>query len=57
MKGLPLKLFCAIAFLLLFQSLYLLSVEADSTGKIVFTSTRDGNREIYVMNPDGRAIK
>ena len=53
MKSLPLKLFCAIAFLVLFQSLYLVSVEAAPTGKIVFTSTRDGNREIYVMNPDG----
>ena len=24
-----------------------------SNGKIAFTSDRDGNREIYVMNPDG----
>lgn len=24
-----------------------------NNGKIAFTSTRDGNREIYVMNPDG----
>lgn len=24
-----------------------------STAKIAFTSTRDGNRESYLMNPDG----
>src|SRR6267378_4222737 len=24
-----------------------------ANGKIAFTSDRDGNREIYVMNPDG----
>ena len=24
-------------------------------GKIVFTSNRDGNEEIYLMNPDGTA--
>ena len=53
MKHLPLKLFCAITFVLLSQNLCLVSVKADSTGKIVFTSTRDGNREIYVMNSDG----
>ncbi|MCE2415601.1 PD40 domain-containing protein [Candidatus Poribacteria bacterium] len=27
--------------------------EAPTTSKILFTSTRDGNREIYTMNPDG----
>ena len=26
-----------------------------SRGKIVFTSNRDGNEEIYLMNPDGTA--
>ena len=53
MKHLSLKLLCAIAFVLLSQNLCLVSVKAASTGKIVFTSTRDGNREIYVMNSDG----
>ena len=27
--------------------------KAPTTPKILFTSTRDGNREIYMMNPDG----
>jgi Tol biopolymer transport system component len=27
--------------------------EAPTTPKILFTSTRDGNREVYIMNPDG----
>ncbi len=27
--------------------------EGEGEGKIVFESTRDGNREIYVMNADG----
>ncbi len=27
--------------------------EAPKTPKILFMSTRDGNREIYIMNPDG----
>lgn len=27
--------------------------KAPATGKIVFTSSRDNNREIYIMNPDG----
>ena len=29
--------------------------KAPATPKIVFTSTRDGNSEIYIMNPDGSA--
>ena len=27
--------------------------KAPTTPKILFTSTRDGNREVYIMNPDG----
>ena len=30
-----------------------LFAQAPTTPKILFTSTRDGNREIYTMNPDG----
>ena len=30
-----------------------LCAKAPTTPKILFTSTRDGNREIYTMNPDG----
>ena len=45
-------LFCCISFLL-FDSSLTTSAKAPSTAKIVFTSNRDGNSEIYVMNPDG----
>lgn len=30
-----------------------LFAQAPTTPKILFTSTRDGNREVYIMNPDG----
>ena len=45
-------LFCCISFLL-FDSSLTTSAKAPSTAKIAFTSNRDGNSEIYVMNPDG----
>ena len=45
-------LFCCISFLL-FNSGTPTWAKAPSTAKIVFTSNRDGNSEIYVMNPDG----
>lgn len=45
-------LFCCISFLL-FNGGVTTSAKAPSTAKIVFTSNRDGNGEIYVMNPDG----
>ena len=44
----------AIAILLVLNlSVSLLFAKAPTTPKILFTSTRDGNREIYSMNPDG----
>ena len=43
----------AISMLLLFGSISVVWAKAPTTGKIVFTSTRDGNSEIYIMNPDG----
>ena len=44
--------YVTIALLLLNSGLTAWS-EAPSTAKIVFMSKRDGNAEIYVMNPDG----
>ena len=38
---------------LLYVSVCSVFAEAPATPKIVFTSSRDGNAEIYVMNPDG----
>ncbi len=34
-------------------SVHLLFAKAPTTEKILFTSTRDGNYEVYSMNPDG----
>ena len=34
-------------------SLFPVFAKAPTTPKIVFTSTRDGNRDVYIMNPDG----
>ena len=47
------RIFCV--FNLLFWSIEVspLSAKAPTTAKIAFTSTRNGNSEIYVMNPDG----
>lgn len=44
----------AISILFVYNaSNFPLFAEAPTTPKILFTSARDGNREIYIMNPDG----
>lgn len=43
----------AISVLILFSSVSTLWAKAPTTPKIVFTSYRDDNDEIYIMNPDG----
>ena len=47
-----LTLFCCIS-LLLFNGVVSVIAEAPKTAKIVFTSTRDGDANIYIMNADG----
>ena len=48
------KLICyAFSTLVVFGLSSTMSSAAPETAKIVFTSTRDGNSEIYIMNPDG----
>ena len=46
------SIFCMLSLIL---SVNVCSVSAKTplTPKILFTSSRDGNREIYSMNPDG----
>lgn len=44
---------CTIGTFLLFGRISAVCAKAPTSGKIVFTSTRDGNSEIYIMNPDG----
>ncbi len=44
--------FCQLS-LLLCVNIFTSFAKAPTTPKILFTSVRDGNREIYIMNPDG----
>ena len=43
----------AISALLVFSSSFVVWAKAPERAKVVFMSKRDGNAEIYVMNPDG----
>ena len=44
---------CMLSVVTLCASIGPVSAKAPDTAKIVFASFRDGNREIYLMNPDG----
>ena len=46
-------LFWSLAFILSSAQVNTVFARAPVTAKIVFASTRDGNSEIYIMNPDG----
>lgn len=46
-------LFCCLNLIFTFIYAGLVRAQAPKTAKIAFTSTRDGNPEIYIMNPDG----
>ena len=46
-------IFCALGLVLLSTSVPNGWAKPPKTAKIVFTSTRDGNKEIYTMNPNG----
>ena len=46
-------IFCMIILQLMCVQVCRVFAEAPKTPKILFTSTRDGNREVYMMNPDG----
>ena len=48
-----LSLFLGLSLILLCAVMCPVLANAPATAKIVFTSTRDGNAEIYMMNPDG----
>ena len=53
MKTTQLLVFAISVLFLLNGSVCPLFAQAPTTPKILFTSARDGNREIYIMNPDG----
>ena len=46
-------LFILILLILICGGVHRVFGKAPTTPKILFTSTRDGNREVYMMNPDG----
>ena len=46
-------IFCLPLLVLMFGDVCQIFAETPTTPKILFTSSRDGNREIYMMNPDG----
>ncbi len=47
--------FFSLNLILIFTSVDSIFANAPKTEKIAFTSDRDGNNEIYIMNPDGTA--
>ena len=47
------SIFCIILLTLMCGTVSPLFAKVPTTPKILFTSTRDGNREVYMMNPDG----
>ncbi len=53
MKIIRLLAFVTAVLLVLNVNVCPLFAKAPTTPKILFTSARDGNREVYIMNPDG----
>ena len=53
MKTTQLSVFTISVLLVLNANVCLLFAKAPTTPKILFTSTRDGNRDVFIMNPDG----
>ena len=51
MKLMP--IFCLLSLMVLCANVCPVFAKAPTTPKILFTSTRDGNREVYIVNPDG----
>ena len=47
------RIFFAFSLLILWTEGFVVLAKAPDTAKIAFVSNRDGNREIYIMNPDG----
>lgn len=53
MKGIRFFLLCSFILMVLCVDVHLVSAQAPGVAKIAFASYRDGNYEIYLMNPDG----
>ena len=53
MREKHLFILCALSVVMFCASICPVLAKAPDTPKIAFASSRDGNREIYLMNPDG----
>ena len=53
MRMIKLLVLFSFNLLILHVDVFPVFAKAPTTPKILFTSSRDGNREIYIMNPDG----
>ena len=53
MRNPYLSFFFALSCVILYTSAYPVFAEAPASAKIAFSSWRDGNLDIYLMNPDG----
>ena len=53
MKNIRLFVFLCLGFGLVLSPALQISAKAPTTAKIAFSSNRDGNWEVYLMNPDG----
>ena len=53
MRNSYVSFFFALSYVMLCLNSYPVFAKAPTTAKVAFGSARDGNREIYVMNPDG----
>ena len=57
MKSIRIFIFGSVGLALVFTHADQVLAKAPATAKIAFTSNRDGNYEIYIMNPDGTGQK
>ena len=57
MKSIRIFIFGSVGLALVFMHADQVLAKAPATAKIAFTSDRDGNYEIYIMNPDGTGQK
>ncbi len=53
MRMIKLVVLVIVNLLVLNVNIFPIFAQAPTTPKILFTSARDGNRDVYIMNPDG----
>ena len=48
---------CVLSLMLFYADIYPILAQAPTTPKIAFMTARNGNRDIYLMNPDGSKME